>query len=79
MPARNGQKEKGMEEKERYDVIIVGAGMAGLSAALTLRLHGRRLARLDQYGIREIEVLEGERLLQRILLRDVLDPKEVEK
>ena len=42
---------------------------------LTLRLHGRRLARLDQYGIREIEVLEGERLLQRILLRDVLDPE----
>ncbi len=32
-----------MEEKERYDVIIVGAGMAGLSAALTLRLHGLKV------------------------------------
>lgn len=28
-----------MEERERYDVIIVGAGMAGISAALTLKLH----------------------------------------
>ncbi len=28
-----------MEEKKRYDVIIVGTGVAGLSAALTLKLH----------------------------------------
>lgn len=32
-----------MEEKERYDVIVVGAGMAGLSAALTLRLHNLKI------------------------------------
>ena len=32
-----------MEEKERYDVIVVGAGMAGLSAALTLQLHNLKI------------------------------------
>jgi thioredoxin reductase/NAD-dependent dihydropyrimidine dehydrogenase PreA subunit len=42
------RKLDGLGSKERYDVVIVGAGPAGMSASLAARKHGLRYLTLEQ-------------------------------